>query len=67
MKDVPAFYNLIEKTQVLKSPFKQFVYNFYPQNKYLIFESIFTKMVKCKPDIMPINVFLSILSKVGAS
>ena len=26
---------------------------------------MFTKVVKCKSDIMPVNVFLSILQKVG--
>ena len=38
-----------------------------PPTKYLNFGGIFAKVVKCKLDIMPLNVFWSILWKMGVS
>ena len=56
IQDVPTFYRFIGIAEVLKDSFKQFFYNF---------GKIFIKMAKCKPNIIPLNVFLSILRKVG--
>ena len=59
IQDVPTFHRPIGKTKVLRES-ERFAYNFL-SSKYLNFERIFTKVVKCKPYIMPLNVFLSIL------
>ena len=55
-----TFYRPIRKTKVLNDSFNEFAYNFYLQS-ILIFERIFTKMMKCKPNKMPLNIFQSTL------
>ena len=44
----PHLHRFIEKTKVVNNSCNQFVYNFYPQR-------MFTKVVKYKPDIMPLS------------
>ena len=56
IQNVPIFYRPIRKTKVLNDSFNQFVYKL-----CLNFGRIFTKVVKCKLDIMPLNVFRLIL------
>ena len=52
IQDVPTFHRSSRKTKVLNNSCNQFVYNFY---------RMFTKVVKCKPGIMLLNVFWSML------
>ena len=60
IQDVSTFHRSIGKTKELNNSCYQFAYNFYPQST-LNFGRMFTKVVRCKPDIMPLNVFWSIL------
>ena len=59
IQDIPTFHSPISNKKVLKDRFNRVVYNFYPQS-ILILEEYLTKVVKCKLDIMPLNVFFSI-------
>ena len=58
IQDVTTFFRLVEKTKVLKDSFNRFVDNFYLQSILILEE--YLKVVKCKPDIMPVNVLPSI-------
>ena len=60
IQDVPTFFRLIGKIKVPKDSFNRLVDTFYPQS-ILILEEYLQKWLKCKPDIMPLSVFLSIL------
>ena len=65
IQDVPTFHKSIRKTKVLNNSCKQFY--IISTSKYLSFGRMFTKVVKCKPDITPLNVFWSILWKEAVS
>ena len=65
IQDVPTFYRPLGKTEVVNESFNQFVYIL--PTKYLNFGRTFIKVVKCKFDIMPLNVFSSILWKMDVS
>ena len=65
----PSFFCFwaYQENKSTEDSFNQFIYNFYPQNILILnFEGIFTKVVKWKHD-MSLNVFESVLRKVGVS
>ena len=65
IQDVPTFYRPIRKAKVLNESFNQFVYKFYPQS-ILILEEYLLKRWNANL-IMPLDVFWSILWKMGIS